>query len=104
MSELAINQVLAQMRSMAAQAGTESGAPASSGVEFSTLMRQSIDDVNQAMQTSRAMANAFEEGQPGVSLAELMVTAQKASLEFQALAEVRNKLLTAYREVMSMQV
>jgi len=60
--------------------------------------------VNQAMQTSRAMATAFEEGQPGVSLAELMVTAQKASLEFQALSEVRNKLLTAYREVMSMQV
>ena len=67
-------------------------------------MKQSIDDVNQAMQSSREMATAFEAGDPGVSLAELMVTAQKASLEFQALSEVRNKLLTAYREVMSMQV
>lgn len=103
MSELAINQVLAQMRAMAGQAGGESAA-GTSGVEFSTLMRQSIDDVNQAMQNSRAMATAFEEGRPDVSLAELMVTAQKASLEFQALTEVRNKLLTAYQEVMNMQV
>lgn len=103
MSELAINQVLAQMRSMATQAGGESAATAG-GAEFSGFMQQSIDDVNQAMQASRAMSTAFEEGQPGVSLAELMVTAQKASLEFQALSEVRNKLLTAYREVMSMQV
>lgn len=103
MSELAINQVLAQMRAMAGQAGGEA-APTGSGVEFSALMRQSIDDVNQAMQNSRAMATAFEEGRPDVSLAELMVTAQKASLEFQALTEVRNKLLTAYQEVMNMQV
>ncbi len=103
MSELAINQVLAQMRAMGAQAGGD-GPATQDGVEFSTFMRQSIDDVNQAMQASRAMATAFEEGRPDVSLAELMVTAQKASLEFQALTEVRNKLLTAYREVMSMQV
>ncbi|HBM83189.1 MAG TPA: flagellar hook-basal body complex protein FliE [Halieaceae bacterium] len=103
MSEMAINQVLAQMRSMAAEAGSESAA-AAGGADFSSFMKQSIDDVNQAMQSSREMATAFEAGEPGVSLAELMVTAQKASLEFQALSEVRNKLLTAYREVMSMQV
>lgn len=103
MSEMAINQVLAQMRSMAAEAGGESSA-AAGGADFSSFMQQSIDDVNQAMQNSREMATAFEAGEPGVSLAELMVTAQKASLEFQALSEVRNKLLTAYREVMSMQV
>ncbi|MFV0276269.1 MAG: flagellar hook-basal body complex protein FliE, partial [Parahaliea sp.] len=32
------------------------------------------------------------------------VNAQRASLEFQALTEVRNKLLNAYQEIMRMQV
>lgn len=106
MSDVAINQVLAQMRSMAAAAGseTEAGAGAASGADFSTLMRDSIRDVNEAMQTSKTMTQAFEAGDPDVSLAQLMVTAQKASLEFAALSEVRNKLLTAYQEVMNMQV
>ncbi len=106
MSDVAINQVLAQMRSMAAAAGSESetGAGAAGGADFSTLMRESIRDVNEAMQTSKEMTRAFEAGDPDVSLAQLMVTAQKASLEFAALSEVRNKLLTAYQEVMNMQV
>jgi flagellar hook-basal body complex protein FliE len=39
-----------------------------------------------------------------VSLAEVMVASQKAGLQFQAMTEVRNKLLTAYQEIMSMQV
>ena len=106
MSDVAINQVLAQMRSMAAAAGTEgeAGAGAASGADFSTLMRESIRDVNEAMQTSKEMGQAFEAGDPDVSLAQLMVTAQKANLEFAALSEVRNKLLSAYQEVMNMQV
>jgi flagellar hook-basal body complex protein FliE len=106
MSDVAINQVLAQMRSMAAAAGSGMEGPAEtgSGPEFSTLMRESIRDVNEAMQQSKEMTRAFEAGDPDVSLAQLMVTAQKASLEFAALSEVRNKLLTAYRDVMNMQV
>lgn len=106
MSDVAINQVLAQMRSMAAAAGSEveGGRDTAAGPDFSTLMRESIRDVNAAMQTTKEMTGAFEAGDPDVSLAQLMVTAQKASLEFAALSEVRNKLLTAYQEVMNMQV
>jgi flagellar hook-basal body complex protein FliE len=56
------------------------------------------------MLAARRMSDAFEEGQPGVSLTEVMVNSQKASLEFQALTELRNKLLSAYQEVMNMQL
>jgi len=105
MSDIAINQVLAQMRAMAARAGTEGESSATSNApEFSAVMRQSLDEVNQSMQKSRALADAFEAGDKDVSLTELMVSAQRASLEFQALTEVRNKLLSAYQEVMRMQV
>jgi flagellar hook-basal body complex protein FliE len=106
MSDIAINQVLAQMRSM--QALAESGGGASTESvnpnQFSNLMTQSIQDVNQAMQTSKDVTAAFEAGDPSVSLAEVMITAQKASLQFAGMTEVRNKLLNAYQEVMNMPV
>jgi len=106
-SDVAIGEVLAQMRAMAATArGDQAGdtAGAAGGPAFGELMKTSIEEVNQAMQESRQLAERFESGDPEVSLTELMVTAQRASLEFQALTEVRNKLLTAYQEIMNMQV
>jgi flagellar hook-basal body complex protein FliE len=107
MSDVAINQVLAQMRAMAAQASAEplqvSGDEATT-LSFSALMRDSVEQVNAAMVDAKMQATAFERGDPGVSLAEVMVASQKASLQFQAMTEVRNKLLTAYQEIMSMPV
>jgi flagellar hook-basal body complex protein FliE len=106
MSDIAINQVLAQMRSMQALAQS-GGGPSTESVnpsQFSNLMTQSIEDVNQAMQTSKDVTAAFEAGDPTVSLAEVMITAQKASLQFAGMTEVRNKLLNAYQEVMNMPV
>ncbi len=106
MSDIAINQVVAQMRTMASQAAAEPSreASAAEGAGFSSLMSQSITEVNDAMQASKTLARQFESGDPSVSLAEVMVTAQKASLQFTGMAEVRNKLLNSYQEVMNMQV
>ena len=56
------------------------------------------------MQESRAMTTRFEMGDPSVSLAEVMVNSQKAGLQFQAVAEIRNRVLSAYKEVMNMPV
>jgi flagellar hook-basal body complex protein FliE len=67
-------------------------------------MQDSIREVNAAMQESRAMTTSFEMGDPSVSLAEVMVNSQKAGLQFQAVAEIRNRVLSAYKEVMNMPV
>ena len=109
MSDIAINQVLAQMRSVKAVAqgqavSTPSGTESVSGGQFSNRLSQSVADVNSSMQASKAMTVAFERGDPSVSLAEVMITAQKASLQFTGMTEVRNKLLNAYQEVMNMPV
>ena len=110
MSDVAINQVLAQMRSMQALAQGQSigselrATEAVSSSQFSNLMTQSIADVNASMQDSKAVTAAFESGDPSISLAEVMITAQKASLQFSGMTEVRNKLLNAYQEVMNMPV
>jgi flagellar hook-basal body complex protein FliE len=106
MSDVAINQVLSQMRAMQAMARNES--PASLETKavapFSELMSQSIDQVNNSMQDSKAITARFETGDPSVSLAEVMINAQKASIQFSGMTEVRNKLLTAYKDVMNMPV
>ena len=105
MSDIAINQVLAQMRAMQAQAAPQATPEAVQGQgNFSNLMQDSIREVNAAMQESRAMTARFEMGNPSVSLAEVMVNSQKAGLQFQAVAEIRNRVLSAYKEVMNMPV
>ena len=105
MSDIAINQVLAQMRAMQALANPQATPEAVQGQgNFSNLMHDSIREVNAAMQESRAMTTRFEMGDPSVSLAEVMVNSQKAGLQFQAVAEIRNRVLSAYQEVMNMPV
>jgi flagellar hook-basal body complex protein FliE len=107
MSQIEIHQVLQQMRLLEARARNESPAidsPRDGAGRFGELMQQAIDQVNRAQGEAAGMARALEAGDPNVDLAEVMVTMQKASLSFQALTEVRNKLLTAYQDIMNMPV
>ena len=50
------------------------------------------------------MKTAFEIGDDSVSMPEVMVAVQKASISFEAVTQVRNRLLSAYQEIMNMQV
>jgi len=103
MSEMNVNQVLAQMRAMSLEASGKSPAPETTGnADFAALLRQSIDSVNDTQQTAGKMTTAFETGDASVSLAEVMVATQKASVSFQAMVQVRNKLVEAYKDVMNM--
>ncbi len=101
-----ISRVLAEMRNHALQAQgsrAEEGSKVA-GEDFGALLKQSVDKVNELQQISKANATAFEMGDPNVSLADAMVSMQKASIAFQAMTQVRNKMVQAYQEVMSMPV
>ena len=50
------------------------------------------------------MTDAFQRGDPGVELPQVMLEMQKASVSFRALTEVRNRLVSAYQEIMNMQI
>jgi flagellar hook-basal body complex protein FliE len=50
------------------------------------------------------MAAALERGDKSVALPEVMIAWQKASLSFQAMTEVRNRLVNAYQEIMNMPI
>lgn len=114
MSDMQISQVLAQMRALAQQAGpveplqnaqnAQNGPNATVGSEFANLLQQSLGQVSELQNESRSLATAFEAGDPNVSLAEVMVAAQKSSVAFDAVVQVRNRLLSAYEEVMRMPV
>jgi len=106
MSQMQIEQVLQQIRSLSAQlrpAATPSAPQAAGGVsEFARLLHQDIDSVAQSQQRAGALSDAFERGTPGVELPDVMLELQKASVSFRALTEVRNRLVSAYQEIMNM--
>lgn len=101
MSSMDINQVLAQMRVVRDQA-SNTAVQTGSSVDFSELLKESINKVNDTQQQAGKLQEAFETGKSDVSLAEVMVSAQKASVSFQAMVQVRNKLVEAYKDVMNM--
>lgn len=103
MSEINVNQVLAQLRAMSVEASGGKSQPVADGSgDFAALLKQSIDSVNQQQQSAGQLQKDFELGKPDVSLAEVMIASQKASVSFQAMLQVRNKLVDAYKDVMSM--
>ncbi|HEY1724398.1 MAG TPA: flagellar hook-basal body complex protein FliE [Steroidobacteraceae bacterium] len=109
MSNIAIDQVLAQIRSLSSQAGIKPATPtaeasAVSGPAFGTLLKQGIDAVNQSQQHAGALADDWERGVSGVDLARVMIESQKASVSFRALTEVRNRLVTVYQDIMNMSI
>ncbi|PKF62948.1 flagellar hook-basal body complex protein FliE [Psychromonas sp. psych-6C06] len=76
----------------------------SSAPDFSQMLKQAIDNVNGLQKETGELRNRFEMGDEQVSLGEVMIAANKSSLAFEATVQVRNKMVEAYKEVMSMPV
>ncbi|MAK90360.1 MAG: flagellar hook-basal body complex protein FliE [Oleibacter sp.] len=72
--------------------------------DFQTMFKNAVDTVNAHQKTSAEMATRFEQGDPSIDLPEVMIAMQKSSVSFQAMTQVRNKLVEAYKEVMNMPV
>ncbi|MGQ7248649.1 flagellar hook-basal body complex protein FliE [Halomonas sp. V046] len=108
----AMQSALAQMTSMAQQAGQANdsrglaagGAGMQADTGFADALKSSIQRINELKQTADTQAKAFQAGTPGVELNDVMVDMQKASVAFQMGQQVRNRLVSAYKDVMNMQV
>jgi flagellar hook-basal body complex protein FliE len=103
-----VDQVLMQMRVMAAQAkGIQDVANVEStkgGADFSDMLVKSINAVNDSQQASGDLKKRFEMGDQSVSMVDVAVASEKAKIAFTAMTEVRNKLVKAYQDVMNMPV
>ncbi len=104
MTDMSVDQVLAQMRALAAQSRGETAPPETGAPGFGAMLERSIDAVNASQQAAGQLKTAFEQGTTEAGLAEVMVAAQKADLSFQTMVQVRNKLVEAYKDVMNMPI
>jgi len=101
-----IEQMLSDLRaaSAVAQGKPAAAAQAPGGADFGQALKAAIDQVNSAQQQAQQMTQDFVGGQSNVNLQDVMINLQKANLSFQQMVQVRNKLVSAYQDVMNMPV
>lgn len=110
MNDIDVNRVLAQIRSLGAQAagkplaapGAEAAAKVNGG--FQDFLSGAINSVNSAQTQSNQLKRAFELGDPSADLSSVMLAQAKSQVSFKAMVEVRNRLVSAYQEIMNMPV
>jgi flagellar hook-basal body complex protein FliE len=70
---------------------------------FAATMENALQSVNTQAQKASALSEAYERGET-VDIAKVMLARQEASVGFEATLQVRNKILSAYKDIMSMPV
>jgi flagellar hook-basal body complex protein FliE len=70
---------------------------------FSNVLGHMVQEVNTKQAAAGEAVNGLLGGQ-NVSLHQAMIAMEEASVSFQLMVEVRNKLLDSYQELMRMQV
>jgi flagellar hook-basal body complex protein FliE len=100
-----IDQLLQELNTLTARAaGQQEPAAADGAPEFGAALKAALEQVSDAQQEAVRLQREFDLNAPNVNLHEVMVSLQKASLSFQTMVQVRNRLVSAYQEIMNMQV
>jgi len=112
-----INQVLSQMREMRSQVqgpgasvpsiksiGADGDEQAVERADFAEMLKKAVDNVNSLQQEASQLAQSYERGDEGVDLPQVMIGLQKSSVSFEAMTQVRNKLVDAYEKIMNMPI
>ena len=104
------NRLMLQMRSMQVEAMNRpqpvapTAAQEAKGPGFDDLLQQAVNRVNELQQTTSGLQTGYERGDQGIDLAQVMVASQKSSVAFQAMTQVRNKLIAAYEDIMKLPI
>jgi flagellar hook-basal body complex protein FliE len=105
-----IEAMMAQLKAAATKPTGAPVAPVATGeasaakVNFADALKNTLTEVSEAQKSAGALGRAFTAGDEKVSLSDVMVSMQKASIGFQATVQVRNKVVAAYQEMMNMPV
>ena len=87
-----------------ASAAPETSATTAPGkASFADTLQDALKSVNESQAQAGKLSEAYERGET-VDIAKVMLARQQASIGFEATLQVRNKLLTAYKDIMSMPV
>ena len=72
--------------------------------KFNDMLSLAVGSVNELQQTSSDMKTAYEMGDPNMDISRVMIASEKASISFEALTQVRNRVVKAYEDIMNMPV
>lgn len=97
-----LNQNQALQRA-AGQGGIGGGANAEGAPDFGAAINNALQQVNAQQSKASQISEAYERGDTH-DIVSVMIERQKASLGFETTLQVRNKLLSAYRDIMNMPV
>lgn len=92
------SQALQEVRSAS---GISAAEPSGAGSGFADTLQQALQGVNAVQKHSGEMQAGYERGEV-TDIAQVMIARQEAGIAFEATLQVRNKLLSAYQEIMRM--
>ena len=84
-------------------AGAPSAVQPAGPASFSDSLTQALNSVNDSQNRAADISASYERGET-IDIAKVMLARQEASVSFEATLQVRNKLLSAYKDIMSMPV
>jgi len=85
----------------ASEGGASAGAAAAPGAGFADTLTQALRKVSAVQERSSDLQVAYERGEV-TDIAQVMLARQEAGVAFEATLQVRNKLLSAYQDIMRM--
>lgn len=109
-----IQAMMEQLKSAATRPAAGPVAPAGLGgvapqggvakLDFADALKTSLQQVSNTQNHAAELGKRFAMGDDTVSLSDTMIAMQKSSIAFQGTVQVRNKLVSAYHDIMNMQV
>ena len=104
-----IQAMVQQLKAVAAQTQAPDSSSVSTEqpaarVDFGSVLKASLDKVNETQQAATQLGERFTKGDNSVSLSEVMIAGQKANISLQATIQVRTKLVAAYNDIMNMSI
>lgn len=107
----AIAQTLSDLASAASSTapsgppdGVVPGAGGAGATSFSSTLKGALDRLDGTIASANNTAKAFASGSKDIPLSDVMVSMEQANLALQMAANVRDKVVAAYSNVMNMQV
>ncbi len=98
-----IESVVSQLQATAGIARNQS-VESEPTISFAGQLHAALDRISDTQNAARVQAEKFTLGEPGVALNDVMTDLQKSSISLQMGVQVRNKLVSAYQDIMNMQV
>ena len=106
---LAMRQQILDRSNLLQQVHTQAQAPEGPATpqgpagQFGEALQSALSDVSESQKKAEALSAAYERGEV-TDIAAVMLARQESGIAFEATLQVRNRLLSAYQDIMRMGV